>query len=162
MSSAPSWSAGDIWLERGGHRDLDQLVSIMEQSFAACFGEAWTRSQCAGILPMTGVDLVLAGRGDGDPQGFALSRIIADEAELLLLAVRRDAQRGGLGQALLDRFVAHARDQGVHRLHLEVRDGNPAVALYQRNGFAPAGRRRDYYHGRDGSAHDALTLVRIL
>jgi hypothetical protein len=31
--------------------------------------------------------------------------------------------------------------------------------MYLAAGFAPAGRRRNYYHGPDGTAHDAVTLM---
>ena len=40
--------------------DLDDVMSVMNEAFDPQFGEAWTRSQCAGILPMSGVSLMLA------------------------------------------------------------------------------------------------------
>ena len=146
-------------LRDGQADDLDTIMEVMENAFRPCFGEGWTRSQCSGILPMNGVRLRLAGHGASPPRGFSLTRVVADEAELLLIAVHPDAQRGGIGQALLDDFVGHARRQGASHLHLEVRDGNPATSLYSANGFAIAGRRRDYYHGPEGEHYDALTLV---
>lgn len=133
-------------------------MRIMRTAFPACYGEAWTRSQCAGILPMSGVELVLAEQGAATT-GFALMRVIADEAELLLLAVEPAAQGRGVGRAMLNHFVAAARASGATRLHLEVRDGNPAVLLYKEAGFATAGRRPAYYKGPAGDLHDALTLV---
>ena len=47
-------------------------------------------------------------------------------------------------------------------MHLEVRDGNPAVAMYRAAGFSIAGRRRKYYRGRGGGEFDALTLSKQL
>jgi ribosomal-protein-alanine N-acetyltransferase len=138
--------------------DLDEVMRIMTAAFRPCFGEAWTRSQCAGILPMHGVTLTIAEAGR-IPVGFSLVRAVADEAELLLLAVDPAEQRRGIGQALLDEFIAGALAGGAHRLHLEVRDGNPAVALYRASGFSAAGRRRNYYRGSDGEAYDAVTLM---
>ena len=41
-----------VRLRRGGVDDLDDVMRIMTAAFQPCFGEAWTRSQCAGILPM--------------------------------------------------------------------------------------------------------------
>jgi ribosomal-protein-alanine N-acetyltransferase len=133
-------------------------MSIMGRAFSPCFGEAWTRSQCAGILPMSGVTLTIADSEDG-PAGFSLVRAVADEAELLLLAVAPEHQRHGIGQALLDCFIDAAHRQGARKLHLEVRDSNSAMRLYLAAGFVPAGRRRNYYHGSDGSAFDAVTLM---
>ena len=130
----------------------------MDAAFSPIYGEGWTRSQCAGILPMSGVILTLA-EMQGEVVGFSLLRAIADEAELLLLAVAPRAQRQGVGQKLLDRFMTDARMRGAHRLHLEVRDGNEAIALYQAAGFEPVGRRVGYYRGLDGSRRDAVTLA---
>jgi len=156
VSSAPDLPPA-IAIREGGLGDLDQVMAVMASAFDPGFGERWTRSQCAGILPMTGVALRLT----GDPvEGFALMRVVADEAELLLIAVAPAAQQQGIGQALLDDFVDRAREKGGDRLHLEVRASNPAIELYRANGFVPAGRRRDYYRGPNGELHDAITLVR--
>ena len=149
-------------IETGGSGDLDAVMAVMTSAFDPRFGEGWTRSQCAGILPLSGVQLVLARDGDGQVQGFSLLRTVADEAELLLLAVAPPARRRGIGSALLEHFMAHAEALGVRRLHLEVRDGNPAIAMYSAFGFAPEGRRRKYYAGSDGSEHDAVTMSRKL
>ncbi len=142
-----------------GGDDMDAVMAIMGEAFEPTYGEAWTRSQCAGILPMAGVSLRLAASGDGTITGFALMRAIADEAELLLIAVDPAAQQRGIGAALIDDFVSLATSRGARRLHLEVRDGNSAITLYERAGFSLVGRRRDYYRGSDGHKRDALTLA---
>lgn len=141
----------------GGAADLDAVMTVMTSAFPAEFGEAWTRAQCAGILPMAGVSLTLASR-DGAPVGFSLERSVGDEAELLLIGVKADCRRQGIASRLLDHFVATSRRKGLHHLHLEVRDGNPALHLYRAYGFDLSGRRTAYYRGRDGRFHDALTL----
>jgi ribosomal-protein-alanine N-acetyltransferase len=143
----------------GGPADLDDVMRVMNDSFDPAYGEAWTAPQCAGLLPMPGVWLTLA-RDGGDVVGFALSRVVVREAELLLLAVRRDSQRRGVGQLLLDSFASVANARGAERLHLEVRDGNHAMRLYTAAGFAEVGRRRNYYTGSDGQIYDALTLAK--
>jgi ribosomal-protein-alanine N-acetyltransferase len=161
MSSQPQ-PAAELQLTRGGSNDLDSVIEVMNAAFDERFGEAWTRSQCAGILPMPGVELVLAKDGDTRPAGFSLYRVISDEAELLLLAVAPDYRRRGIGRMLLRHFLDHARETGASRVHLEVREGNPAVMMYRQAGFNFAGRRRKYYRGRFGGEFDALTLSRPL
>lgn len=153
-----------ILLEPGGYEDLDAVMAVMDDAFPPCFGERWSRSQVSGVLPLTGVRLLLAHDGDADSPivGFALWRTISDESELLLLAVHTSAQGNGLGRALLEDFAEQAQADGAMRLHLEVRDGNPANHLYASEGFVVAGRRRDYYRGIDGERHDALTYVRMI
>jgi ribosomal-protein-alanine N-acetyltransferase len=147
----------------GGSRDLEDVMKVMDAAFGDTFGEAWTRSQCAGILPMAGVSLIVAREADnGAALGFSLSRTVADDAELLLLAVVPNRHRQGVGRLLLDDFMRRARDAGVARVHLEVRDGNPAVGMYLHGGFMPVGRRSKYYRARNGARFDALTLAQDL
>jgi ribosomal-protein-alanine N-acetyltransferase len=150
-----------IVLADGGPADLDAVMAVMDDSFDPRFGEAWTRSQCAGLLPMPGVWLSLARAGRA-VVGFALARAAAGEAELLLLAVSATVQRRGIGKLLLDRFEAEAADRGAARVHLEVREGNHAFSLYERAGFALVGRRRNYYSGHGGATYDALTLAKVV
>ena len=154
-------TVGAISLAEGDLADLDAVMRVMNDSFDRRYGEAWTAPQCAGLLPMPGVWLALARDATG-VIGFALSRIVANEAELLLLAVRRRAQGRGVGKLLLDRFTADAKMRGADRVHLEVREGNHAVKLYEESGFALVGRRRNYYSGPDGRCYDALTLAKIV
>jgi ribosomal-protein-alanine N-acetyltransferase len=152
--------ADDVVLAPGKSSDLDDVVTVMEAAFDDRFGEGWTRSQCAGILPMPGVALMVARAADGRAAAFSLFRTIGDEGELLLLGVAPDFRRRGIGRKLLDHFLDQARESGVSRVHLEVREGNPAVVLYRHAGFTLAGRRPKYYRGRFGGEFDALTLSR--
>jgi len=149
-----------VVIVEGGAGDLAAVMRVMQNSFDPEFGEAWTAPQCAGLLPMAGVWLSLARRGEA-VIGFALARIVAGEAELLLLAVDRSSQGEGVGQMLLDRFAAVAASKGAEQLHLEVREGNHAVSLYRRNGYREVGRRRNYYSGLNGQLFDALTLAKF-
>lgn len=152
-----------IHVTPGGADDLEGVMRVMEAAFGTAYGEAWTRSQCAGILPMSGVTLNIAREGEqGEVLGFALFRTVADDAELLLLAVHPDRHRQGIGTMLLRHFLETAQAKGARRLHLEVRDGNPAVKTYVAHGFAPVGRRREYYRGTDGRRFDAITFARTI
>ena len=151
--------SGGMVLGTGGRDDLADVMAVMDDSFDPRFGEAWTMAQCAGLLPLPGVWLTLA-RQSGQVFGFALARLVADEAELLLLAVKTGAQRRGGGRILLEHFEDEAAARGAVRLHLEVREGNHALSLYEQAGFGLVGRRRDYYCGQKGDRYDALTLAK--
>jgi ribosomal-protein-alanine N-acetyltransferase len=152
--------AEEVRIAPGSPDQIGAVMKVMEAAFGDRFGEAWTRSQLSGILPMAGVDLTLAvDRAREAVVGFSLVRTVADESELLLLAVLPSQQRRGVGGLLLDHFVEAGREYGLRRVHLEVRDGNPAIGMYQRAGFCPVGRRRNYYHASSGKAYDAITLA---
>jgi ribosomal-protein-alanine N-acetyltransferase len=148
-----------LTVNRAGGDELDEVMRVMTAAFDRRFGEAWTRTQCAGILPLPGVTLLLA-RQEGRAAGFSLVRRTADEAELLLIAVHPDHAGRGIGGHLVERFIADNQAAGAHHLHLEVRDGNPAVQLYRKHGFTTAGRRPKYYRGIEGELFDALTMAR--
>jgi ribosomal-protein-alanine N-acetyltransferase len=152
-------TGASVILSEGGHADLREVMAVMNDSFDPRFGEAWTVVQCAGLLPMPGVWLTLA-RENHVALGFALARFVADEAELLLLAVRTGVQRRGIGRILIEDFEKAARARGASRVHLEVREGNHALSLYEQAGFGLVGRRRDYYSGQKGDRYDALTLAK--
>lgn len=155
--------AQGVRIEPGTADQLDPVMSVMTTAFGEKFGEAWTRSQLSGILPMAGVFLVLAlDHSTGEVVGFSLFRTVADESELLLIAVRPSHHRRGIGRLLLDHFLDRARGDGLSRVHLEVRDGNPAIAMYHAAGFSPVGRRRNYYLAPSGKRYDAITLAHEL
>lgn len=139
--------------------DLDSVMQVMKAAFSDRYGEAWTRSQCAGILPMAGVRLVLARDSADSLLGFSLFRTVAGDSELLLLAVDPTAQGRAVGRTLLSHFIDESKKNGATRVHLEVRDGNPAIRLYEAAGFVQSNRRRNYYQGPDGSTFDALTFT---
>lgn len=148
-------------LREGDARDLDGVMAVMTRAFDPAFGEAWNRAQVAGMMALPDVWLSMA-EEEGAACGFALSRLVADEVELLLLAVSPHARRHGIGAALIARVVAAARQRAARQLFLEVRADNPALTLYAGAGFVQIGRRPAYYRSGDGGTRDAITLARTL
>ncbi|MBS0524953.1 MAG: GNAT family N-acetyltransferase [Proteobacteria bacterium] len=121
----------------------------------------WTRQEMAELLatPASG-GLIL--RIDGQDAGVVLWRTIADEAELLTLAVSAEHRRRGVGRALVNEVIEHSRRQGARQLFLEVGVDNPgARSLYAQAGFVEVGGRAAYYRRPTGFA-DALVLRRTL
>ena len=146
----------NLLLRSGDVRDLGAVNGLCAAAFHPRFGEAWTPSQCAGMLALPGVWLTIAS-ADDQVLGFAMSRSILEDSELLLLAVDPAGRRRGVGRALLRSVMAEAKIRGASDLHLEVRAGNPAVALYLGQGFSKIGERRNYYRGNEGQQFDAHT-----
>ncbi|MFM9978477.1 MAG: GNAT family N-acetyltransferase [Sphingomonadaceae bacterium] len=149
-----------VSIAHGTAEDLAAIMPVMTSAFDGQFGEAWTAPQCLGLLSMPGSRLLLAYRGAA--VGFALARTVVDETELMLLAVAPPMRRRGIGQALLAAVIADSVQVAAKSIHLEVREGNPAVRLYTSTGFVEVGRRPRYYQGSSGQTFDALTLLRTL
>jgi ribosomal-protein-alanine N-acetyltransferase len=82
----------------------------------------------------------------------------ADESWVQNIAVRRDAQKQGIGRALLEALLAEAGRRKVPKTLLEVAvDNAPAQHLYATYDFEPVGIRRGYYQP---SNTDALVMMR--
>jgi ribosomal-protein-alanine N-acetyltransferase len=91
--------------------------------------------------------------------GFILSRMAADEAEILSVAIAPAWRGRGLARPLLDLHLRRLAGLGALTVFLEVGEHNaPACRLYGRAGFQEVGRRQGYYEG--GST--ALVLRRDL
>lgn len=92
--------------------------------------------------------------------GFAGIMIVADEAELLNVAVLPAYRRCGVAQKLLEQLFADAKQQNAYRMLLEVRESNQhAYALYVKNGFSDLGRRKNYY---SNPTEDAIIMEHML
>lgn len=95
--------------------------------------------------------------------GFALGRVIADEAELLTLAVDPAIQRQGLGRALLTRFEQAVSARGAASAVLEVAETNESAKnLYNSMGWVQVGLRERYYRPGQDRPVGALILRKVL
>ena len=148
--------------------DLDRLMALMDAAFDPHFREAWTRKQVEDSLLVgnCAYRLITAEGSEAAPEedaaGFTLSRRVVDEEELLLIAVAPEHRKKGLAKALLSALFGAAREQGIKRVFLEMRENNEAEIVYRSCGFTPIGRRRDYYRTTSGERLDAITFARDL
>ncbi len=129
--------------------DASVLAMLHRRAFAA---EAWSQSQIEGSwsLPTTWAHGVWV---DDSLTGFVLAQVVADEAEILTIAVDPAFQRRGLGRALMQDSL---KQKQVGAVFLEVAaDNTAAIALYESCGFQLIGRRTGYYK-REKTLVDAL------
>lgn len=126
---------------------------------AAAFpeGRPWAEAEFADLLRASGA-LVVA-----RPEGFALGRVVAGEAELIMLVVDPAQRRRGLGRGLLAAFEARAHEADATTFFLEVAEDNiGARALYRAHGWQEIGRRKSYYARHDLPAVDAICMEKRL
>ena len=152
------WGGGAVVIEQARLRDAARLAQL----HGASFHRGWGEAEFEGMLTErnTLVHRLKAGR---KVIGFAVSRMAVDEAEILSIAVDAGYRGRGLSRNLLLTHLGHLAGRGVRTVFLEVEENNqPARRLYDRAGFAVAGRRERYYREPNGEQLNALLMRRDL
>jgi ribosomal-protein-alanine N-acetyltransferase len=152
------WGGGAVAIEPATLRDAPKLAQLHGASFHRGWGEGEFEQMLAERNTL--VHRLRQGR---KTIGFAVSRMAADEAEILSIAVDPSHRGRGLSRNLLLTHLGHLAGRGVRTVFLEVEENNqPARRLYQRAGFAVAGRRERYYKQADGEQLNAVLMRRDL
>ncbi|MDQ2106144.1 GNAT family N-acetyltransferase [Azospirillum isscasi] len=166
MTAVPlSETSPPVRLQAAGLADVP-VLAVLQQG---CFPEdPWGGESIAGLIGQPGFFSVLALRdggkedgGAGDPVGFLLARVAAEDGEIIAVGVRPDARGQGTGRRLVAAALDGARALGATALFLEVAEDNGmAQSLYKSCGFCPVGRRPGYYRRGDGRV--AAVVMRYL
>jgi [ribosomal protein S18]-alanine N-acetyltransferase len=154
-----SWFGGPrLSIDAATQRDAPRLAELHGASFHRGWGDGEFESMIAERNTL--VHRLRLGR---KTIGFAVSRIGADEAEILSIAIDAGHRGRGLSRDLLLTHLGHLAGRGVRRIFLEVEENNPpARRLYERAGFAVVGRRERYYRQDNGEQLNALLMRRDL
>lgn len=126
---------------------------------AAAFvgSRAWSAKEISSLLESPFVFCV------HDVAAFALGRTVADESELLTIAVDPAFQKQGFGQRVLAQFEAESVLRGASHCFLEVAEDNfAATNLYLRAGYGTCGTRPNYYTRQDGTQIAASLMKKTL
>jgi [ribosomal protein S18]-alanine N-acetyltransferase len=152
------WGGEQAVVEPAGSRD----VAAFAQIHGASFHRGWDEAEFERMLSERNT-LVHRLRMGRKVIGFSVSRMGADEAEILSIAVAESHRGRGLSNNLLLTHLGHLAGRGIRTVFLEVEENNqPARRLYQRAGFSVVGRRERYYRQSGGEALDALLMRRDL
>jgi len=122
--------ADEIW-----HRHYPGIITVEQIDYM--LGVGYSRDALAKFLDDANAGLALA-RRDGVPVGFVAWRPDAGGAmKLERLYVLPQYHGEGIGRALIDHVVSHARTARCSSLRLNVNRGNAkAIRAYERCGFA--------------------------
>jgi len=152
------WNGGAAAVEPASLRDAPALARI----HGASFHRGWGESEFESMLTERNT-LAHRLRMGRKIVGFSVSRLAADEAEILSIAVAESHRGRGLSHNLLLTHLGHLAGRGVRTVFLEVEENNPpARRLYERAGFAVVGRRERYYRQDGGEPLNALLMRRDL
>ena len=154
------WMApGGLHVEPAETRDAKDLARIHGQSFY----RGWPTTDFASFIEDRNTPAYVACDSKRRIAGFALIRTVADEAELLTIAVEPRWRGKGVGRALMEAVFADLMMSPASRMFLEVDEQNlAAIRLYEKLGFSTISSRKGYYPRADGSAATALVMARDL
>lgn len=149
------------WFTRSGTNFAEASVSdaaLLAALHANSFHQGWSEAEFEQLLiePRVIAERATVGR---TLTGFIISRRVADEAEILSIAVARQWRNRGLAGQLLTLHLRKLAELGVARVFLEVDESNNAACrLYRGAGFYQVGRREGYYDHGEGLRAAALVL----
>ena len=133
---------------------LPQILEIER----ACFSDPWTPSILQSQISSPD-HIFLAALEEETVVGYAGLTYVLDEGNITNVAVAPEWRRRGIADALLRELERRARAPLLKLafLTLEVRAGNEsAIALYEKHGYKPVGRRKNYY---EKPVEDALLMT---
>lgn len=122
-------------------KDVDQVVAIERMSFPSPWSEEMVLEELSN--PLSSFWVLESG---GRILGYLCAWWVKGEVHLLSLATHPDVRRRGVAKRLLVELIEVAKNVGVERIFLEVRESNSiARKLYSSLGFSETGRRPQYY-----------------
>ncbi len=141
-------------IRRFANEDMPAIMALQARFFPS---SQWSASDYSNLVGRPeGMLLVAELETSSPPQilGFAALQRVADEAELLYMAVEPSHQSRGVGKDLLREAFDRLRKAGVRRVFLEVRVSNRrAFGFYRSQGFEGHSIRKGYYREPAEDAH---------
>ena len=145
----------DCRIVDAGPEQIPQIEGIERE----CFSMPWTAEQLAGQMKDAQHEFIAAVDKDGTVFGYVGMMFVLDEGYISNVAVSPKYRRQGIADALIRRLDEICTGHGLSFVSLEVRAGNvPAIALYEKHGFARAGLRKNYY---ERPREDAIIMTKF-
>ena len=120
-------------------------VAPIAQLEKLCFSDPWSENSIASELNSR-LSYWLVAVENGEVLGYIGSQSVLGESDMMNVAVHPDHRRRGIAEALVNALSRDLKERSNVCLTLEVRASNaPAIALYEKLGFAQVGLRKNYY-----------------
>ena len=150
---------GGLHIEPAQGKDADTIAKLHAQGFY----RGWPREDFAAYITGEGTPVYVACDARRKIAGFAMTRLVGDEAELITIAVDPKWRKKGVGAALLRAVFDDLLMTSARRMFLEVAaDNAAAIKLYGKFGFLKVSERKGYYPRPDGTPATAIVMARDL
>jgi [ribosomal protein S18]-alanine N-acetyltransferase len=144
-----------VTIDLMGKKDLPEIMAIEKESFVS----PWSEGMFVDELKIKHSQCLVARLSQDKKStigGYLIFWIVADEAHLHNIAVKKEFRRLGLAHGFMNVMKEISRQAGVKAQTLEVRESNAeAIKLYRKCGFVVKGRRPLYY---TDTQEDALIM----
>jgi ribosomal-protein-alanine N-acetyltransferase len=121
------------------------FVDPVAEIEAECFSVPFTKKDISEYLE-NGLWRFFVAREKDAILGYISFRLVFDECHICNVATATDARRRGIGSLLVSHLISYAKEQGVSKYFLEVRESNlAAIHLYERFGFVKVGVSKNHY-----------------
>lgn len=121
-----------------------------------CFHIPWSRQSFDDELTKNEFAWYICALIGHEVVGYGGMWQVCDEGHITNIAVHPEYRQAGVGSALLESLISHARNLGIKRMTLEVRKSNLAAqGLYRKFMFKDGGFRKAYYADNN---EDALIM----
>ena len=138
--------------------DAQAIAQLSRDRIEQGLGWSWTALRVLRSIRDRETNVVVA-LDASESLGFGIMKYHDEEAHLLLLAVRTERVRQGIGTALVDWLERSALIAGIGRVSLEARASNASArAFYLRLGYREIQSLPGYYQGREACIRMARDL----
>ncbi len=134
--------AGDLIIRKAELRDAEDMAIIDELSSPI----PWRMESFEREIEENKIAFYIVAEIDGDIAGYMGLWRVADEGHITNVCVAPKYRRMRVATAMMQTVFDVCGREGILDYTLEVRVSNdPAIALYEKQGFKGVGVRKDYY-----------------
>ena len=145
----------DININKMNLEDLELIKDVLESEF----DNFWSYNILKEEISSENSYFIVAKNTENEIVGFAGTKIIVDEADVMNIVVRKSCRKEGIGSKMLENLINYSISKNLKFVNLEVNENNlSSICLYDKFAFNHIGIRKKYYNG----VSDAIILRKEL
>ena len=134
----------DININKINLEDLELIKDVLESEF----DNFWNYNILKEEILSENSYFIVAKNTENEIVGFAGTKIIVDEADVMNIVVRKSCRKEGIGSKMLENLINYSISKNLKFVNLEVNENNlSAIRLYDKFAFDHIGIRKKYYNG---------------